>query len=75
MEGGTDGIENVKGNEFIISCWAGVIWYINEDGSKELLLDSREIKKNSADIGFDAINKIVYVPTFWRNTVVAYQVK
>lgn len=75
MEGGTDGIENVKGNEFIISCWAGVIWYINEDGSKELLLDSREIKKNSADIGFDAVNKIVYVPTFWRNTVVAYQVK
>ena len=75
MEGGTDGIENVKGNEFIISCWAGVIWYINEDGSKELLLDSRDVKKNSADIGFDAVNKIVYVPTFWRNTVVAYQVK
>jgi hypothetical protein len=39
------------------------------------LLDSREEKKNSADIGFDAKNKIVYVPTFWRNTVVAYQVK
>ncbi len=75
MEGGTDGIENVKGNEFIISCWAGVVWYINADGCKELLLDSRDIKKNSADIGFDAKNKIVYVPTFWRNTVVAYQVK
>jgi sugar lactone lactonase YvrE len=75
MDGGTDGIEHVKGNEFIISCWAGVIWYINADGSKELLLDSREEKKNSADIGFDAKNKIVYVPTFWRNTVVAYQVK
>lgn len=75
MEGGTDGIENVKGNEFIISCWAGVIWYIKEDGSKQLLLDSREEKKNAADIGINALNKIIYVPTFWRNTIVAYQVK
>jgi hypothetical protein len=23
MEGGTDGIENVQGNEFIVSCWEG----------------------------------------------------
>ena len=23
MEGGTDGIENVTGNDFIVSCWAG----------------------------------------------------
>ncbi len=75
MDGGTDGIENVKGKEFIISCWAGVIWYVNADGSKQQLLDSRPDKKNSADIGFDAKNKIVYVPTFWRNSVVAYQVK
>lgn len=75
MEGGTDGIENIGGNEFIVSCWQGVVWYINADGSKQQLLDSRPDKKNSADIGIDAKNKIVYVPTFWRNTIVAYQVK
>ncbi|HJS54657.1 MAG TPA: hypothetical protein VJ765_08945 [Chitinophagaceae bacterium] len=75
MEGGTDGIENIGGNEFIISCWQGVVWYVNADGSKQQLLDSRAEKKNSADIGIDPQNKIVYVPTFWRNTIVAYQVK
>jgi hypothetical protein len=75
MEGGTDGIENIGGNEFIVSCWQGVVWYINADGSKQQLLDSRPDKKNSADIAIDARNKIVYVPTFWRNTIVAYQVK
>jgi len=75
MEGGTDGIENIGGNEFIVSCWQGVVWYINADGSKQQLLDSRPDKKNSADIAIDAKNKIVYVPTFWRNTIVAYQVK
>jgi sugar lactone lactonase YvrE len=75
MEGGTDGIEHVGDNNFIVSCWQGVVWFINADGTKEKLLDSRESKVNSADIGIDAKNKIVYVPTFWRNTIVAYQVK
>jgi sugar lactone lactonase YvrE len=75
MDGGTDGIENVKGNDFIVSCWAGVIWYINADGTKEKLYDGREQKRNTADIGFDPKTKTVYVPTFWKNSVVAYEVK
>jgi len=75
MDGGTDGIENISGNDFIVSCWQGVVWYVNADGKKEQLLDSRPDKKNSADIGMDAKNKIIYVPTFWRNTIVAYRVK
>ena len=28
----------------------------------------------AADIGFDAATKTVYVPTFWKNSVVAYKV-
>jgi len=75
MEGGTDGIENISGNDFIVSCWQGVVWYVSADGSKQQLLDSRPEKKNTADIGMDAKNKIIYVPTFWRNTIVAYRVK
>ncbi|MBL7744271.1 MAG: SMP-30/gluconolactonase/LRE family protein [Chitinophagaceae bacterium] len=75
MDGGTDGIENVAGNDFIISCWAGVIWYVNADGTKEKLLDTREEKRNTADIGWDVKTRTVYVPTFWKNSVVAYEVK
>jgi len=75
MEGGTDGIENVTGNDFLVSCWQGAIWYVGADGKKELLLDTRAEKKNTADIGFDPKTKIVYVPTFWKNSVVAYEVK
>ncbi len=75
MEGGTDGVENISDNDFIVSCWAGAIWYVNDKGEKQLLLDTREAKKNTADIGLDAANKIIYVPTFWKNSVVAYQVK
>ena len=75
MEGGTDGIENVQGKDFVVSCWAGQIFYVSADGSKQKLLDTRDEKKNTADIGYDAKNRIVYVPTFFKNSVVAYELK
>jgi hypothetical protein len=75
MEGGTDGIENVSGNDFLVSCWAGALWYVHADGTKELLFDGKSQKTNTADIGFDPKTNIVYVPTFFRNSVIAFQVK
>lgn len=75
MEGGTDGVAIINGKDFIISTWAGVVFYVKADGSKQMLMDGRPIKINSADIGFDAKNNTVFVPTFWRNSVAAYEVK
>lgn len=75
MEGGTDGLVHIKGNEFIVSAWSGAIWYISGTGKKELMLDTREQKINTADLGYNAKKKILYVPTFWHNTVVAYSIK
>lgn len=75
MEVSTDGVENVTGGDFIVSTWIGVVYYISADGTKEILMDGRPNKMNSADIGFDAATKTVFVPTFWRNSVAAYQVK
>lgn len=75
MEGGTDGIENYSANAFIVSCWAGTIWYVGTDGTKSLILDTRNIKSNTADIGYDAKTKILYVPTFWHKSVAAYQLQ
>lgn len=75
METSTDGIENVNGNEFIVSSWSGVVYYINADGSKQVLLDGRAQKINSADIGYNHAERIVYIPTFWKNTVAAYKLQ
>ncbi len=76
MEGGVDGVENVTGEEYIVSTWSGVVYYVDaKAGTKELLLDGRPTKTNSADIGFDPATKTVFIPTFWKNTVVAYEVK
>lgn len=76
MEGGTDGIENIGGDDFIVSTWGGVVYHVNAaEGSKQILLDGRAAKINSADIGYNPATKTLYVPTFWKNTVVAYEVK
>jgi DNA-binding beta-propeller fold protein YncE len=75
MDNSTDGIEQVQPGEFIVSCWTGIAYYVKADGTKEQLFDTREEKINSADIGYDAKNRIVYVPTFFKNSVVAYQLK
>ncbi|WP_439580991.1 SMP-30/gluconolactonase/LRE family protein [Dyadobacter bucti] len=75
MDKSTDGIEQVKPGEYLVSCWAGVVYYVKADGTTEKLLDTSADKTNSADIGYDAAKKIVYVPTFMKNSVVAYQLK
>jgi sugar lactone lactonase YvrE len=72
MDGSTDGIEPV-GNDFIVSCWTGVIYYVHANGKTEQLLDTRDAHVNSADIGYDPANQIVYVPTFFKNNVMAYK--
>ncbi len=75
MDAATDGIEMVKPNEYLVSSWVGLIYYVSADGSKQTLLDTREQKINSADIGYDAKNRILYVPTFYKNGIVAYELK
>jgi hypothetical protein len=75
LDKSTDGIEQVKPGEYIVSSWAGAVYYVKTDGSKELILDTRAEGSNTADIGYDAQKKIVYVPTFLKNSVVAYQLK
>ena len=72
---GIDGIEPVGNGDFIVSSWIGYIYYVKADGHFETLLDTRSEHKNTADIGYDAAKKIVYVPSFMGKTVAAYQLK
>jgi hypothetical protein len=73
MPMGGDGIEPIGNGDFVTSTWSGVIYYITKDGQVSTMLDTREEKKNTADIGYDAKNRIVYVPTFFKKSVVAYK--
>jgi len=73
MDPSTDGIERVQKEDYLVSAWEGVIYYLVANKTKEILLDTRKEKKNTADIGYDAKNRILYVPTFYGNKLVAYK--
>jgi hypothetical protein len=70
---GIDGIEPVGNGDFLVTSWSGYIFYVYAGGQTELLLDTHEQKKNTADIGYDPVKKILYVPTFFDRRIVAYQ--
>jgi sugar lactone lactonase YvrE len=68
-----DGLESVGNGDFIVSCWAGLVYYVSADGSIKELLDTRALKLNTADIGWDQATRTLYIPTFLGNSVQAYQ--
>ena len=75
MPGGVDGLENVGGDDFIVSAWGGAIWYVPAKGDKEQLFDGKPTGTHTADMGWDPKTKTTYVPTFFGNSVVAYRVE
>jgi hypothetical protein len=72
--GAGDGVE-YTGMEgyYLTSSWSGEIFLVYPDHSKVSLLRTSDQEINSADIGFNTGEKIVYVPTFFDNRVVAYR--
>jgi len=75
LPNGIDGIEPVGNGDFIVTAWQGYMYYVSASGAVETLLDTHQLKKNTADIGFDAAKRIVYVPSFNGKTVAAYFLK
>jgi sugar lactone lactonase YvrE len=74
--GAGDGLEytGMEGH-YIASSWTGEVFLIRPDFSKETLLKTSDQEINSADIGFNLAEQVVYVPTFFDNRVVAYRLE
>lgn len=75
MEPAVDGLEQVVPGEFLVSVWNGIIYYVKAGDKVQQLLDTRDQKSNTADIGYDPKTRTVYVPTFYKNSIVAYTLK
>lgn len=69
---GGDGLVILGDGNFVASRWQGEIWFAN-DSTQTLMLDTKAAESNTADIGYNAAEKIVYVPTFFKNKVAAYK--
>ena len=75
MPGGADGLENIKGDDFLVSVWGGAVWYVSADGSQALLFDGKPSSTHTADLGWDPATKTAFVPTFFGNSVIAFKVE
>jgi hypothetical protein len=73
MDDNTDGIEPVKKGEYIVSCWTGVLYYVKENGEKQMLRDTRKEEYYLADIGYNAKENVIYIPSLFKMTVSAYK--
>jgi hypothetical protein len=69
---GGDGLVIIDDSTYIASRWQGEI-YLVKNGKEHLLLDTKADTSNTADIDYIPAQKLVLVPTFLKNRVVAYK--
>lgn len=69
-----DGIAKVSiPGHFLVTDWFGQIFMIYPDGSKVILLDTRDAEIGAADIDYIPEKNLLLVPTFAKQHVVAYK--
>lgn len=73
--GGIDGIVPTGKGTFLISDWQGHVYEIKEGQQPKLLLDTTPLQINAADIEYIKEKDILLVPTFFKDNVVAYELK
>jgi hypothetical protein len=71
---GGDGLVIIDDSTYIASRWKGEI-YLVKNGKEHLLLDTQADSSNTADIDYIRDQKLVLVPTFLKNRVVAYKLE
>jgi len=71
--GGIDGLIPLGNGRYLVSDWAGKIQLISRDHQALILSNTTAEKINAADLGFNRSKKIVYIPTFFDNRVIAKQ--
>ena len=69
-----DGVEALGNNGYLVSSWNGIVQHVDSDWNNTILLDTRKDSVNAADIEYIKAKNLLLVPTFFKNTVVAYEV-
>ena len=74
--GGVDGLAKIDKGLILFSDWPGKVYIMKKDEEKELLLDTSSTETSkTADFGYIANKKLVFIPTFFANSVVCYKLK
>ena len=69
-----DGVEAVGDGTYLVSAWNGLIRLVDPNtGKVSIILDTRADSLNAADIDYIPEKKLLLVPTFFKNSVTAYE--
>lgn len=60
-------------NYYIVTDWNGEIFMVNPDRTRTSLLNTRPQQLNTADCEYIAEKKLLLVPTFFRNGIIAFE--
>ncbi len=69
--GGIDGLKKIGKKMFITSDWKGKVEIV-KNGNVAILIDTTSKKVNAADFEYIPKKKLIIIPTFFDNRVVAY---
>ncbi|WP_257657128.1 outer membrane protein assembly factor BamB family protein [Parapedobacter lycopersici] len=73
--GQVDGIIPLEGGRYLTSSWKGEVYFIDENGKQQKILDTKDQAINAADIGYIPNEKLLVIPTFHDNRLVAYRME
>lgn len=75
LEYGGDGVEPYK-DGFFVTAWSGYVYHVDAQGNRKTLRETHQTDKfKTADIGLDPEKGILYIPTFFGNTVEAWKIE
>lgn len=72
---GIDGLRPDGNGNFFVSDWQGKTSLVMASGQIHTLLDTTASKVNSADLEYIISRKLLLIPTFFDNRIIAYEVK
>ncbi len=68
-----DGVVKID-DGYLVSNWNGEVYHVNEEWEKTKILDTKDLEVNAADIEVVPEHSILLVPTFFGNSVAAYEI-
>ena len=68
---GIDGLVPVGNGKYVLSDWSGEIRWVTKQGAQVVLSNTTAEHINAADLGYIPSKKIILIPTFFDNRVVA----
>ena len=71
-DGNIDGIAPAGDGNYLVSHWEGRVYRVTGEGDVTRILDTTVIGAKSADFAYDQVSGRLFVPTFYTDQVVGY---